>query len=69
MKLPQILRILEEDYEGIELTLAAMQDAYLPQRLEDKLLYICNYIEMARVVGVPMRYPSIFQMLRVLRGV
>ncbi len=35
---------------------AAMQDAYLPQRLVDKLMYMYNYIEMARVTGVPMSF-------------
>ena len=34
----------------------AMQDAYLPQRLVDKLMYMYNYIEMARVTGVPMSF-------------
>lgn len=29
----------------------APQDAYLPQRLLDKLMYTYNYIEMARVTG------------------
>ena len=33
-----------------------LQDAYLPQRLVDKLMYMYNYIEMARVTGVPMSY-------------
>lgn len=33
-----------------------MQDAYLPQRLVDKLMYMFNYIEMARVTGVPMSF-------------
>ena len=28
-----------------------MQDAYLPQRLVDKLMYMFNYLEMARVTG------------------
>ena len=32
------------------------QDAYLPQRLVDKLMYMYNYVEMARVTGVPMSY-------------
>lgn len=32
------------------------QDAYLPQRLLDKLMYMYNYVEMARVTGVPMSY-------------
>ena len=33
-----------------------MQDAYLPQRLVDKLMYMYNYIEMARVTGVPVSF-------------
>ena len=33
-----------------------MQDAYLPQRLLDKLMYMYNYIEMARVTGVPLSF-------------
>lgn len=33
-----------------------VQDAYLPQRLVDKLMYMYNYVEMARVTGVPMSY-------------
>lgn len=32
------------------------QDAYLPQRLVDKLMYMYNYVEMARVTGVPMSF-------------
>ena len=35
---------------------AFLQDAYLPQRLVDKLMYMYNYIEMARVTGVPMSF-------------
>ncbi|CAI0428312.1 unnamed protein product [Linum tenue] len=31
-------------------------DAYLPQRLLDKLMYIYNYVEMARVTGVPISF-------------
>ena len=34
----------------------AAQDAYLPQRLVDKLMYMYNYVEMARVTGVPMSF-------------
>ena len=34
----------------------AVQDAYLPQRLLDKLMYMYNYIEMARVTGVPLSF-------------
>ena len=33
-----------------------MQDAYLPQRLMDKLMCFINYVEMARVTGVPFNY-------------
>ena len=33
-----------------------IQDAYLPQRLLDKLMYIYNYVEMARVTGVPISF-------------
>jgi DNA polymerase delta subunit 1 len=32
------------------------QDAYLPLRLIDKLMCLTNYIEMARVTGVPFSY-------------
>lgn len=32
------------------------QDAYLPQRLLDKLMLIYNYVEMARVTGVPISF-------------
>lgn len=32
-----------------------MQDAYLPQRLMDKLMCFVNYTEMARVTGVPFK--------------
>ncbi len=31
-----------------------MKDAYLPQRLMDKLMFLFNYMEMARVTGVPL---------------
>ena len=33
-----------------------MQDAYLPQRLLDKLMFIYTYVEMARVTGVPISF-------------
>jgi DNA polymerase delta subunit 1 len=32
------------------------KDAYLPQRLMDKLMSLVNYTEMARVTGVPFNY-------------
>ena len=40
----------------LSLSWLALQDAYLPQRLVDKLMYMYNYIEMARVTGVPMSF-------------
>lgn len=36
--------------------LFAVQDAYLPQRLLDKLMFVYNYVEMARVTGVPISF-------------
>lgn len=36
--------------------LLPLQDAYLPQRLLDKLMFIYNYVEMARVTGVPISF-------------
>lgn len=33
-----------------------MKDAILPLRLLDKLMCVINYIEMARVTGVPLNY-------------
>lgn len=36
--------------------LTNFQDAYLPQRLLDKLMCFVNYIEMSRVTGVPFNY-------------
>ena len=41
---------------GGAFTGARVQDAYLPQRLLDKLMFMYNYVEMARVTGVPMSY-------------
>ncbi|DBB04055.1 TPA: DNA polymerase delta catalytic subunit [Trebouxia sp. C0004] len=38
------------------LAVYCLKDAYLPQRLLDKLMYMYNYIEMARVTGVPMSF-------------
>jgi DNA polymerase delta subunit 1 len=34
----------------------SVQDAYLPQRLLDKLMCFVNYIEMSRVTGVPFNF-------------
>ena len=33
-----------------------MKDAWLPLRLLSKLMCIVNYMEMARVTGVPLGY-------------
>lgn len=33
-----------------------MKDAILPLRLLEKLMYFINYVEMARVTGVPLGY-------------
>lgn len=33
-----------------------LKDAYLPQRLLDRLMCLVNYIEMARVTGVPFSF-------------
>jgi DNA polymerase delta subunit 1 len=38
------------------LAVYCLKDAYLPQRLIDKLLCLVNYTEMARVTGVPFNY-------------
>ncbi|GAA96997.1 uncharacterized protein L969DRAFT_53941 [Mixia osmundae IAM 14324] len=38
------------------LAVYCLKDAYLPQRLLDKLMSFINYIEMARVTGVPFNY-------------
>lgn len=35
---------------------SCIQDAYLPQRLLDKLLALYNYLEMSRVTGVPLSF-------------
>ena len=38
------------------LAVYCLKDAYLPLRLIDKLMCVINYIEMARVTGVPLSY-------------
>ncbi|CDO75821.1 hypothetical protein BN946_scf184951.g19 [Trametes cinnabarina] len=38
------------------LAVYCLKDAYLPQRLMDKLMAFINYTEMARVTGVPFNY-------------
>ena len=38
------------------LAVYCLKDAYLPQKLIEKLLITVNYVEMARVTGVPISY-------------
>lgn len=38
------------------LAVYCMKDAYLPLRLLQKLMSVINYIEMARVTGVPLDF-------------
>lgn len=38
------------------LAVYCLKDAYLPQRLLDKLMLMYNYVEMARVTGVPLSF-------------
>lgn len=38
------------------LAVYCLKDAYLPLRLLDKLMCLTNYMEMARVTGVPLSY-------------
>lgn len=38
------------------LAVYCMKDAILPLRLLDKLMCVINYMEMARVTGVPLNY-------------
>lgn len=38
------------------LAVYCMKDAILPLRLLDKLMCLINYMEMARVTGVPLTY-------------
>ncbi|MCL7051574.1 hypothetical protein MKW94_017829 [Papaver nudicaule] len=38
------------------LAVYCLKDAYLPQRLLDKLMLIYNYVEMSRVTGVPISF-------------
>lgn len=38
------------------LAVYCLKDSYLPQRLMEKLMFLVNYTEMARVTGVPFNY-------------
>lgn len=44
------------DEDRHRLAVYCLKDALLPQRLMDKLSVLVNYIEMARVTGVPMSF-------------
>ncbi|CAJ0648676.1 12797_t:CDS:10 [Entrophospora sp. SA101] len=48
--------IITDLHNGNEETRRRLADAYLPQRLMDKLMCLINYMEMARVTGVPFNY-------------
>ena len=45
-----------DDNERRRLAVYCLKDAYLPQRLLDKLMIMINYIEMARVTGIPIAF-------------
>ncbi|KAI9293706.1 hypothetical protein K502DRAFT_325185 [Neoconidiobolus thromboides FSU 785] len=53
-----IISELQEDSAETRRRLAVycLKDAYLPLRLMDKLMVFINYLEMARVTGVPFGY-------------
>jgi DNA polymerase delta subunit 1 len=44
------------DADRRRLAVYCLKDAYLPQQLMTKLAVLVNYIEMARVTGVPLNY-------------
>jgi DNA polymerase delta subunit 1 len=45
-----------DDETRRRLAVYCLKDAYLPQRLLDKLMIVINYIEMARVTGIPLKF-------------
>ncbi|CAG0882897.1 unnamed protein product [Cyprideis torosa] len=45
-----------DDHSRKRLAVYCLKDAYLPLRLLDKLMAVINYMEMARVTGVPLSY-------------
>jgi DNA polymerase delta subunit 1 len=47
---------LGSDADRRRLAVYCLKDAYLPQQLMNKLSVIVNYVEMARVTGVPLGY-------------
>lgn len=53
--------IITDLFEGNDdtrrrLAVYCLKDAYLPQRLVDRLACVYNYVEMARVTGIPFNY-------------
>ncbi|KAE9553813.1 hypothetical protein FO519_002983 [Halicephalobus sp. NKZ332] len=44
------------EWDRRRLAVYCMKDAYLPLRLLDKLMSVINYMEMARVTGVPLNF-------------
>lgn len=44
------------DADRRRLAVYCLKDAYLPQQLLNKLAIIVNYVEMARVTGVPLNF-------------
>lgn len=44
------------DADRRRLAVYCLKDAYLPQQLMNKLAILVNYIEMARVTGVPLNF-------------
>lgn len=44
------------DADRRRLAVYCLKDAYLPQQLLNKLAVVVNYVEMARVTGVPLSY-------------
>ncbi len=46
----------ENDQTRRRLAIYCLKDALLPLRLLDKLMCVINYMEMARVTGVPLNY-------------
>ena len=51
-----ILIIQGSDSDRRRLAVYCLKDAYLPQQLMNKLAIMVNYIEMARVTGVPLNF-------------
>ena len=53
-----MISVLQEGNEDSRRRLAVycVKDAWLPQQLMDKLMFMYNYIEMARVTGVPIGF-------------